>query len=126
MNTDILQGKWNQVKGSIKEAFGKLTDDDMTQIEGSTDRMVGILQERYGYSKDQAQQEWDKFSKHQSSAVDNAKSTAKSTMDNAKQAVDNFVADTKQKVNRTADSVADSGAQAARRAADRLDDAVKR
>jgi len=61
MNSDVLQGKWKQLRGSIKEAFGKLTDDDVTQAEGSGDKMMGILQERYGYSKAQAQDEWNKF-----------------------------------------------------------------
>jgi len=61
MNSDVLQGKWKQLRGSIKEAFGKLTDDDLTQAEGSGDKMLGVLQERYGYSKDQASHEWNKF-----------------------------------------------------------------
>jgi uncharacterized protein YjbJ (UPF0337 family) len=61
MNSDILQGKWKQLRGNIKEAFGKLTDDDLTQAEGSADKMLGVLQERYGYTKDEAQNEWDSF-----------------------------------------------------------------
>ena len=61
MNNDMLKGNWNQLKGSVKETFGNLTDNDMLQMEGSLDRATGILQERYGYSKEQAQQEWDKF-----------------------------------------------------------------
>lgn len=61
MNSDILQGKWKQLKGSIKEAFGKLTDDDLTQAEGNAEYLVGVLQERYGYTKEQAQAEWDRF-----------------------------------------------------------------
>ncbi|CAN5433530.1 CsbD family protein [soil metagenome] len=61
MNNDTLQGKWKQLSGSIKEAFGKLTDDDFTQAEGSTDKMLGALQERYGYTKDQAEHEWTHF-----------------------------------------------------------------
>jgi len=61
MNSEILGGKWNEMKGKIKETFGKLTDDDMLQIQGSTDRMVGALQARYGYGKEQAQQEWANF-----------------------------------------------------------------
>jgi uncharacterized protein YjbJ (UPF0337 family) len=61
MNSDVLQGKWKQLRGSIKETFGKLTDDDLTQAEGSADKMLGVLQERYGYTKDEAQNEWDGF-----------------------------------------------------------------
>lgn len=55
MNNDTFQGKWKQLRGNIKTAFGKLTDDDLLQIDGNTDRMQGLLQERYGYTKEQAQ-----------------------------------------------------------------------
>jgi uncharacterized protein YjbJ (UPF0337 family) len=61
MNSEQLKGAWNQVKGGVKEAFGRLTDDDLLQLEGSLDRATGVLQERYGYSKERAQQEWDTF-----------------------------------------------------------------
>lgn len=61
MNSDIWGGKWNELKGKLKEVFGKLTDDDMLQMQGSHDRIVGVLQERYGYGKEQAQQEWENF-----------------------------------------------------------------
>ena len=57
MNTDILKGKWKQLKGSIKQTWGKLTDDDVEQIDGSYDKLVGKIQERYGHSKDQAEKE---------------------------------------------------------------------
>ena len=63
MNSEIFGGKWHEMKGKIKETFGKLTDDDMLQIQGSTDRIVGALQARYGYGKEQAQQEWANFAK---------------------------------------------------------------
>jgi uncharacterized protein YjbJ (UPF0337 family) len=61
MNTDVVQGKWKQAKGDIKNFFGKLTDDDMLKIEGGQDKMLGVLQERYGYTRDQAEAEWRKF-----------------------------------------------------------------
>ncbi|MCL4863777.1 MAG: CsbD family protein [Caldilineaceae bacterium] len=73
MNSNILQGKWKQLKGNIKETFGKLTDDDLTQAEGSADKLLGVLQERYGYTKAQAQAEWDKFVQKHSSEVEDAK-----------------------------------------------------
>ena len=53
MNSDTLQGTWNQIKGSVKEAFGKLTDDDLMQIEGDYDKFVGRVQERYGDKKEE-------------------------------------------------------------------------
>lgn len=62
MNNDIVQGKWKQIKGDVKQFFGKLTDDDMTRAEGGQDKIVGVLQERYGYTKEQAEREWSEFS----------------------------------------------------------------
>jgi uncharacterized protein YjbJ (UPF0337 family) len=61
MNTDILKGKWKQLTGDVKKTFGKLTDDDLTQIEGNRDKLLGKLQERYGYTREQAEMEWGKF-----------------------------------------------------------------
>ncbi|MFZ4661932.1 MAG: CsbD family protein [Caldilineaceae bacterium] len=61
MNSDILKGKWNQVKGSIKQQWGDLTDNDIARIEGNYDEFVGVLQERYGYTRDRAQQEVDNY-----------------------------------------------------------------
>lgn len=63
MNEAILKGKWNQMKGSIKEQWGKLTDDDVTRTEGNYDQLVGKIQERYGYSKERAQREVDDWMK---------------------------------------------------------------
>jgi uncharacterized protein YjbJ (UPF0337 family) len=61
MNADILKGKWKEIKGKVKEKWGKLTDDDVTQIEGKEDKLVGLLQKRYGYTKEQAEKEYDEF-----------------------------------------------------------------
>lgn len=63
MNKDEISGNWKQIKGKAKEQWGKLTDDDMTVIEGKRDQLVGKIQERYGYAKDQAEKEvgdWEK------------------------------------------------------------------
>jgi len=59
MNSDIFEGKWKQLKGSVKKQWGKLTDDDVASMTGQKDQLVGKLQERYGYTKDQAQKEAD-------------------------------------------------------------------
>ena len=61
MNGDIFKGKWKELKGSVKAKWGNLTDDDVTKVEGQSEKLVGILQEKYGYSKDEAQQEYNKF-----------------------------------------------------------------
>ena len=63
MNKDEVSGNWKQFKGKVKEQCGKLTDDDMKVIEGKRDQLVGKVQERYGYAKDQAEKEvkdWEK------------------------------------------------------------------
>lgn len=57
MNEDILQGKWKQVRGKAKEWWGELTDDDLDKIEGKSDRLVGLLQEKYGYTRQKAEEE---------------------------------------------------------------------
>jgi uncharacterized protein YjbJ (UPF0337 family) len=73
MNSDTLQGQWKQLRGGIKEAFGKLTDDDLLQADGNADKVLGKLQERYGYTKEEAQNEWNKFVNKNGNRVDDAK-----------------------------------------------------
>ena len=65
MNTDIIQGKWHQLKGTVKEQWGKLTDDELDQVDGNAEKLVGLVQERYGYAKNRAQQEVDSFFERQ-------------------------------------------------------------
>ena len=61
MYEDVFKGKWHEIKGGIKEKWGKFTDDDLTQIEGSSEKLMGLLQKRYGYTKEQAEQEFNDF-----------------------------------------------------------------
>lgn len=61
MNRDIFGGKWKQLRGSIKEKWGELTDDELDQIEGRRDKLAGKLQEKYGYTKQEAEREIDNF-----------------------------------------------------------------
>ncbi len=61
MNADEMTGKWKQVKGSVKEKWGKLTDDDMDVIDGKHDQLVGKIQERYGIARDAAQKQVDEW-----------------------------------------------------------------
>ena len=63
MNWDQMEGKWKQVKGSLKQQWGKLTDDDLNIIAGQRDKLVGKLQERYGYAKEEAQRKADDWAK---------------------------------------------------------------
>jgi len=57
MNTDVLKGKWQQLKGEAKVQWGRLTDDDLDQVEGNAEKLIGKVQERYGYARDRAEQE---------------------------------------------------------------------
>jgi uncharacterized protein YjbJ (UPF0337 family) len=60
MNKDILEGKWKQIRGEAKAWWGKLTDDDLDRAAGKFDVLAGILQEKYGYSRERAADEIDK------------------------------------------------------------------
>ncbi|MFT3892052.1 MAG: CsbD family protein [Anaerolineales bacterium] len=61
MNRNILQGKWKQLRGEIRERWGELTDDDLDQVAGQSDKLAGMLQERYGYTQMEAERQIDEF-----------------------------------------------------------------
>jgi uncharacterized protein YjbJ (UPF0337 family) len=61
MNNDIAEGKWKQLKGQIQQRWGDLTDDDLDRIAGRREEFVGIMQEKYGKGRDQAEREFDEF-----------------------------------------------------------------
>jgi uncharacterized protein YjbJ (UPF0337 family) len=63
MNWDTVTGDWKQFSGKVKEKWGKLTDDDLTVINGKREQLEGKLQERYGYAKEQARKEVDDWSR---------------------------------------------------------------
>jgi uncharacterized protein YjbJ (UPF0337 family) len=61
MAWDRIEGNWKQFTGKVKEKWGQLTDDDLTEINGRRDQLEGRLQERYGWAKDQARREVDNW-----------------------------------------------------------------
>jgi uncharacterized protein YjbJ (UPF0337 family) len=61
MNKDTLRGQWNQLKGSVREQWGKLTDDDLDRIQGESEQLVGRIQERYGIAREEAQRQVDNW-----------------------------------------------------------------
>jgi len=61
MNKDVIQGKWREMKGKVKEQWGKLTDEDLDKIEGKAEQLLGLLQQRYGYARDKAEEEYKRF-----------------------------------------------------------------
>jgi uncharacterized protein YjbJ (UPF0337 family) len=58
---DIAQGQWKQIRGQVKEQWGKLTDDDLDRVDGQRDQLVGRVQELYGRAKIEAEKEVDRF-----------------------------------------------------------------
>ncbi len=62
MNEEVLKGKWNKLKGHAKKKWGELTDDDLDRVDGSRDRLVGAIQERYGKEEEEAEMEVEKWS----------------------------------------------------------------
>ena len=63
MNKNILEGRWKQIRGEAKVRWGKLTHDDPGKVNGRYDKIMGLLQVIYGWTQQQAQQEWEKRTK---------------------------------------------------------------
>lgn len=61
MNADTLKGKWKQMTGEVKAQWGKLTDDEILRTEGDLESLQGKIQEKYGYTKDEAKREVNDF-----------------------------------------------------------------
>ncbi len=61
MNWNEVEGKWNQLKGTVREKYGKFTDDDLETIAGKKDQFIGKLQQRYGMSREQAQKDVESY-----------------------------------------------------------------
>jgi uncharacterized protein YjbJ (UPF0337 family) len=60
MNQDVFEGKWKEMKGQVKEWWGKLTDDDLDRVNGKAEQIIGLLQQKYGYTKEKAQKEFNR------------------------------------------------------------------
>lgn len=63
MNEQLLKGRWNEVKGKVKEKWGRLTNDELDQIDGNTDQLIGALQQRYGLAQEEARKELNAWMK---------------------------------------------------------------
>lgn len=61
MNWDSIQRKWMELKGKAKEKWGELTDDDLDVIAGKKDQLIGIIQDKYGRTKDEAEKEVEEW-----------------------------------------------------------------
>lgn len=63
MNKDIIKGKWQEVKGKIRQQWGDLTDDEISKMKGSYEELQGVLQKKYGYDRDRSEKEIEAFVK---------------------------------------------------------------
>jgi uncharacterized protein YjbJ (UPF0337 family) len=61
MNRDILRGQWTQLRGKVREQWGNLTDDEIDQMQGNAEMLIGKIQERYGRSREEAEREFDRW-----------------------------------------------------------------
>jgi len=61
MNDDIIKGKWKEIKGQVRQQWGKLTDDDVSKMQGSYEELSGHLQKTYGLKNDEANKQIDTF-----------------------------------------------------------------
>jgi uncharacterized protein YjbJ (UPF0337 family) len=60
MNKDIFEGKWKEMRGQVREWWGKLSDDDLERVGGKADQLIGLLQQKYGYTREQAEEEFNR------------------------------------------------------------------
>ena len=59
MNKDSVDGRWKDLRGKFKECWGKLTDDELKQAGGNAEQIVGLLQQKYGYTREHAEDEFN-------------------------------------------------------------------
>ncbi len=61
MNKDIIKGKWKEIKGKVQQQWGKLTNDEIDQMQGSYEELEGALQKKYGYKREEAERQIETF-----------------------------------------------------------------
>ena len=69
MNRDTLKGQWMQLKGKVRQQWGQLTDDEIDQMQGNAEMLIGRIQERYGRSREEAEREVDRWMDEQGRAA---------------------------------------------------------
>ena len=90
MDSNRIEGSWEQLKGRAKQQWGNLTDNELTQIGGKKDELMGRLQARYGYSKDKAKQEVESWLESVDQSGESVMAQVSAAKDGAKQVADNF------------------------------------
>lgn len=91
MNEDILKGNWTKLRGKIQKQWSHLTKDDVTAIDGDKKVLLGMLQEKYGITKEEAKDELSNFYKLISEEAESIKEGTLSTLKNSTESVQNFV-----------------------------------
>ena len=76
MDSHQLEGRWNEIKGELKSWWGKLTDDDIEHVAGNKDKLIGVVQQKYGYLYDEAQREIDRRLKEFDETIDRLERTS--------------------------------------------------
>lgn len=77
MNWDTVKGDWKQFKGKVKEAWGKLTDDELDVISGKRDQLIGAIQKSYGIARDEAERQVAQFERSCEPACSTADSSVR-------------------------------------------------
>ncbi len=90
MDSNRIEGSWNELKGKAKSKWGNLTDSELTQIGGKKDELMGRLRARYGYSKDEAKQEMESWLESLEESSDTVMAQVTAAKDGAKQVADNI------------------------------------
>jgi uncharacterized protein YjbJ (UPF0337 family) len=90
MDWNRIEGSWKEFKGKVQSQWGQLTDDDLTMIGGKRDELLGRLQARYGYSKDRARQEIDRWLDDIGESTDSLAARAMGAKNSAMEVADNF------------------------------------
>src|SRR5688572_6381909 len=90
MDSNRIEGSWSELKGKAKQHWGNLTDNELTQIGGKKDELIGRIQSRYGYSKDKAKQEVESWLDSMGQSGETVMAQVAAARDGAKQVADNF------------------------------------
>jgi uncharacterized protein YjbJ (UPF0337 family) len=90
MDSNRIEGSWAELKGKAKQQWGNLTDNELTQIGGKKDELIGRIQARYGYSKDKSQQEVETWLASIGQSGESVMDQVNAAKDGAKQVADNF------------------------------------
>jgi len=96
MDWNTIAGNWNEAKGKVKTQWGKLTDDDLTYVEGKRDRLLGLLQQKYGMAKDKAEEQLNQFTSSSADWVSQAKEKVGQAVGQAKEKVTEVVKEGKE------------------------------